>query len=251
MRGRGSFKVLVTGLVMGGVLLSQGCFLGWLKEKTACSHCHKCPNSTGKQHDKNSAGEAENKGDGYASREVYSVEVEPSKGGRPMVKFGAASNTEIKLTLCNPKLLTTEGVKDKVMAMIGQMVPRGLNFNDFPQQQVKMLLEDLVKIECLRRTEIKGLLEQEEFRKKLAQKVEVDLNALVFEHVINQVKDKVIISDEEVAEEYRENLGKYIKELGGVRLVAAKYSTLEEAQQELAALMDKGVSTIPDFTEEI
>jgi hypothetical protein len=241
------FRSLSMGFATLGLVLSQqGCGLQWLKDRMGCSHCKEVtardegavPALIGTQ----SAGSSD-----YSS---YEIDISPNNSGREMIRFAPGKSLKIAYTLHNAPVITYGGFEDRVLAMVGQMMPKGFDLSSLPKQQRSMLVADIVKIESLRRVEIESLLRDESFRKKLAQRLESDLNGLVFEYVLERVKSKISVSADDVASEYEENKGRYIKELGGVRLAAAKYNNAEDAQQFLAALTEKDVRDISDFSKE-
>ena len=251
MKNMKPFRSLSMGFATLGLVLSQqGCVFKWIKDKMGCSHCKEAPVHGGHGSLPAASSVVGGRDSVGAAFSTYKIDITPDTSGHEMIRFAPGNSFKVEFSFPDAPVITDVGFEDKVSAMVGPMMPKGFKLQSLPQQQLAMLQADIVKIESLRRAELETLLGTETFRKKLAQRIESDLNGLVFEYVLEKVKSRVSVSADDIANEYKDNKNRYVKELGGIKLVATKYSNLEDAQQFFAVLTDKDVRDVADFSRE-
>lgn len=235
-----SFKNAVMGTSIFGIAMSLwGCDIRKWFGCSNCDHKHAVHAST-----------KTNASEDHVNKHVYKIESKTDTDGKVLVKFLEQDPVSIHYTLNSEAILTDKGFESKVMAMIGSMVPQGFSLKNLPKQQLDMLLGDVVKIRALRDSELKACLANPEFLDKLAQRFEADLNTLVLEKAMEELKNKATVSDSEVKEEYNANKNKYIKDLGGTKVIGVKFDNHDDAQAFESVLNEKSITTTDEFSAE-
>ncbi len=181
---------------------------------------------------------------------LYEIETVADTSGTEIVKFKPQPNIQINFTLNDEPVMTDKGFEGKLMAMLGGMFAPGFSLKNLPKQQLDGLMNEVVKMRALRDSELKACLDDPAFREKLAQRIETDLSTLMIERLVTNLKSKFSVSDSEVREEYDNNKNRYIKELGGTRVVGVKFDSLDAAQNFESTANDKSIVTPEEFNAE-
>lgn len=167
-----------------------------------------------------------------------------------LVKFNAEKNLHLDITLVDNPILTEKVLEQKILDLVGQHIPN-FKMADIPAQQLKMMLDQIVAMEIIKQCDLEEFFASKDRTSVLARKINKVITEAVNEYSMEKVKSKLEVSSKEITSEYENNKSRYIKELGGVRLVAVKYENKEDAEQQIALLSEKEVQTVVDFAREI
>jgi len=224
--------------ILGFVVSKNG---RWLRGKLFCTSCcssKSCSNSTPKNFSN-------------GNNESYTINIASDSSGEPLARFAPANDIKLEVIIQDNPVLTDKYLEKKIAETYGQMLQQDVSLKNLPKQQLKLFFDHSMQIEGVRRAELANILASEENRKKLANHIDQALTGFVMTNIYEKAKEKAKVSPDDLLAEYENNKSRFIKDLGGIRIIAAKYESKDDAEQQLTLMSDKDISTVVDFAREV
>lgn len=143
-----------------------------------------------------------------------------------VARFDRGVDAKICFNVQLPKELSKNSIEASLQAMIGQRI----DLDQRPKER-DIIIADVMKTKSMLIDNLEDLLKNDpSFAEKLYTSFLSLLEVMVFQRIAEKLEKEIVVSKSEVRAEFEANKNRYIEQMGGTKVVVAKFNDQEAAE---------------------